>query len=175
MSDPADYYLQPLSWHQVRGAPEVYDLRAIPGPIGRLTFESRTVALAETADAAWRFASSGILRRQCSITLVPQGRQLGVCRYPVWGSIGTLRLPPGLVIHFGHSTWDRVYSVTDERGRVVLSYDFRGFIGLRSPVTWGVAPGPAEQIAWLLYFSWYLAVRWYRETRAAAAAVIIGS
>lgn len=173
VTDPAAFYLQPLSWHQRSRRPETYELRAIPGPIGSLTFQSRRIAVAQTDLATWRFAPKGFLRPTIEVSLLPHSKLLAVCQFPFWGSVGTLAVPAVSVLRLAPTTWDKGYVVKTQTGELVLSYDFRGWGMLRSPVAWGGEPRPAEQLAWLLYFSWYLAVRHYREVIEAAAAVMV--
>ena len=43
---------------------------------------------------------------------------------------------------------------------------------LRSPLTWGEFPEPAEDFPWLIPFAWFLAVRYYRDVIEAAGAVV---
>jgi hypothetical protein len=173
VTTPAAFYLQPLSWHQLARRPETYELRALPGPIGSLIFESRRTAVAQTDHAAWRFAPRGVFRRSVEVSLLPHGKLLAVCQFHFWGPTGTLAIPGVPVLRLAPATWDRGYTVKTQAGRLVLSYDFRGWVALRSPLTWGVEPGPAEQLGWLIYLSWYLAVRHYREVIETAAAVIV--
>ncbi|MFN8654654.1 MAG: hypothetical protein U0133_22325 [Gemmatimonadales bacterium] len=172
MTDSAAYYLQPLSWHQTGSRPERYELRAIPGVIADLTFRHKHEATARSPDAAWRFLSKGIFRKSADILLDPSGKVLGSCRLGYWSSHGSLELRPGFTLAFAADTWDKSYSVRAPSGALVFSYDFRGFFSLRSPLTWGEFPEPAEDFPWLIPFAWFLAVRYYRDVIEAAGAVV---
>lgn len=173
--NPAAFYLQPLSWHHLPGRPDDFELRAIPGPVGSLTFERRGIGIARTPDATWRFGPHGFFRRDVLITSLPTQTPLALCRFPVWGTTGQLALPPDHALHLTTTRWDRRLVVSTARAEVVLSYDLRGALGVRSPVTWGPAAHIADKVPWLLFFAWYLAVRRYREASGVAAAVIASS
>jgi hypothetical protein len=173
-ADPAAFHLQPLSWHQVSARPEAYELRAIPGPLGRLTFEGRRAATASTLHETWRFLAQGILRPTVIVTPVPVVEVLATCRFGFWGSTASLELSRDTSIRLGPVS-DQSYSARTSAGQDVFSYDLRGFMRLRAPLEWGPASGLVVDYPWLLYFGWYLAVRYYHEIlEAAGAAVITG-
>jgi hypothetical protein len=171
---PADYYLQPLSWRQVSARPERYQLRAIGSVLGTLDFEGSRTAIARTAHAVWRFQPSGILHPRIEILLQPAGRCLGRFRPHFWRQGGLLEVPPNRVLRVAASVTSKSLSVRGSGGQEVLSYDLRGLAALHAALRWGAEPGAAEELAWLVYFSWYLAVRHFREALAASA-IVTGS
>lgn len=173
MTLPAQYFLQPLSWHQTRGRPETYQLRAIGGVIATLTLRGER-GLVETSDANWRFEPSGIFRRRITINVDPSGSTVGVFR-PEWlGAGGLLEIPPGIQLMARPVRFDMSYAISDAAGQSVIGYDLKGWASLRSPVAWGPAADQTTRFPWLLSFAWYLTVRHYHQKMAAAAVVIAG-
>lgn len=172
MDTPREFLLQPLSWHRTGTSPEWYQLRAIPGGLGTVTFLGRHEAIAETAHASWRFRPTGFFRPRTSILLEPGGTLVGSLRRHRWKSGGILEIPPDVRLQVAPSRWDTSFRILTATGTLVLGYDLRGLFSLHAPVEWGEAPEAVGRFAWLIYFSWYLAVRHYREVVSAQTAAI---
>jgi hypothetical protein len=139
-----------------------------------LTYRHKQEASAQSPDAEWRFAITGLFRRQASIRLIPSDKLLATCRLSYWTSQGTLPIRPNLSLSLTANSWDKTYTVTTHRGELVLLYDFRGLFTLRAPLTWGPASTAAEDFPWLIPFAWFLAVRHYRDVIEAAGGAVFG-
>ena len=170
----AHYYLQPLSWRQAKGSPEVYDLEAIGGAIGYLRYSGERRAFAQAGDGAWSFEPAGFFRSRIDVRATPGGELVATFHPSFWGVGGRVEVMGGPTFRVKSSRFDSVFTVFQPDGPTLVSYSLASFFGMHSPVTWGDDPSPFERWPWLLPLSWYLAVRHHKEMAAATAVVSTG-
>lgn len=144
-----DFTGNTLNWLQPRAQCRRFELRLDGDTLASLKFETEfgSLALAETAEAAYTFKRVGFFRPRVTIRHAGSDEDLG-CYEPAMGGGGILEMANGARYTFTCSSfWNSRWSMLRDDGEVVVDFFLKGFVKAGAQISFGAASIDAPLLA----------------------------